>query len=473
MSKRVISILIGTCASLALSGCGANSLTLTPVTDVFDFDLLNDLTFTFDDSIGEFSAMQGANIADGDYTVSDNTLTLKKEYLVDLKPGEYRLAFLTSLGAANVDFTVLDKNNENRLINGSFETGTFLGWESQTVFKGESALQAFAAQALVANGVIPSSTTLTYGGSGGFVYGIPDLTSRTAWEESMGMLTSRSFTLAGSGHVTFRLGAAKNADLTYLSFVNAETNQEIARYGNPEFDLTTGEYHGENLVQYDADLSEHLGEKLFVRAVDLGGRSWDFLTLDDIETYVTEVPESAIEAVNILPTFEQAYAPNQVINGNFANGLQGWAISEQAGWQNALGLYDAFRVPAGFLRSDLGGDAARGLIRSSLFRVDGSGFMSLSLGAAQGARFDKDTFVSIRHAETNEEIFRFANSRHNGNTMVPYFVDLSKYLNDILYLEIVDNATGSYDTIFVDDIVTYYASRPNVDFGDMAVNLNF
>lgn len=472
MSKRIVTFLTGTLLALTLTGCGETKLYLTPVTDVFDFDVLNDLTFNFDASVGEFSALEGENIADGDYVITDTTLTIKKDYLVNLTPGDYRLGFLTSLGAANVDFTVLNRHNSNRIPNGSFETGTLFAWESQTTFKGESTLQAFGDNAIVANDVIPS-TSINYDGSGNFVYGLPLATTRTLWEESMGIMTSRTFTLGGSGYVTFRLGAMKNADLTYLSFINSDTNVEVARFANAEFDLSTNSYHGENMTLFKADLSAYLGAKLFIRAFDLGGRSWDFLTLDDIETYHPIVPLDGITAEDIKPTFEQAYAPNQIINGNFSNGLQGWTVSEQAGWQNALGQYDAFRAPAGFLRSDLGGDAARGLIRSSLFRVDGSGFMSLSLGAAQGSRFDKDTFVSIRHSQTNEEVFRFANTRHAGNTMIPYYLDLSDYLGEVLYLEIVDNATGSYDTIFVDDIVTYYPTRPHVDFSDMAVNLNY
>jgi hypothetical protein len=113
------------------------------------------------------------------------------------------------------------------------------------------------------------------------------------------------------------------------------------------------------------------------------------------------------------------------------------------------------------------------LIRSSLFRVDGSGFISMQLGAGQGSRFDKDTFVSIRHAGTNEELFRFANTRHDGSTMLAYYLDLSDYMNDSCYLEVLDNGSGSWDVLFIDNVITYYPDQPSVTYALMARNLNY
>jgi hypothetical protein len=135
--------------------------------------------------------------------------------------------------------------------------------------------------------------------------------------------------------------------------------------------------------------------------------------------------------------------------------LSYWSVSSSSGWACPRIL----SAPTTVLKSNLGGDAARGLIRSSMFRVDGSGFVSMQLGAGQGARYDKDTFVSIRRVGTHEEIFRFANSRHDGSNMIPYYIDLSDYMNESLYLEVVDNGTASWDVLFVDNIVTYYRPR--------------
>jgi hypothetical protein len=130
-------------------------------------------------------------------------------------------------------------------------------------------------------------------------------------------------------------------------------------------------------------------------------------------------------------------------------------------------------VDGGALKSNLDGDAARGLIRSSLFRVDGSGIISLNIGAAEGARYDKDTYVSIREEGTNRELVRVANSNHNGILMVKYYIDLSKFMGKNCYMEIIDNAKLSYDTIFVSDIVTYYEIAPAYDYGQTGINLYY
>ena len=450
-------------------------LILTPLVTEFNFDTLNDVTYQFPDNIGAFSHLEGLNIADGDYELTDGILSIKKDFLVSLNPGKHSVKLFTTLGEADLDFTVLDLHNANRIINGGFETGDLFGWMSQTIFKGETQLQGFIDSGVALNDA-SLVYTVAYNGDGDYVYGVDSSVTQTLWEEHMGLMSSRAFTLGGSGFIAFKLGAGKNSDLSYLAVRNAVTGEEVGRYGNSHFNATgvTNEeaLFAENLVEYKADLSPHLGEELQIDIVDYGARTWDFITLDSIETYNETEPTTGTLAINVKPTFEQAYVPNQLANGDFSDGLTSWTVSDQRGWYSDLGVYDTFQVPAGMLRSDATGDTARGLLRSSLFRVDGSGVISLQLGAAQGTHFDKDTYVSIRQAVTNTEVFRFANTRHNGNTMITYYLDLSDYLGKSLYFEIIDNATGSYDTIFVDNIVTYYATAPVYDFGDTAADLN-
>jgi len=458
-------------SSSAVASSNVASSLVTSADSAFDFDALNELTFDLSPEAGSFSALEGLNIAEGDYAYSDRKITLKKDFLLTLDPGSYSVAVETDEGSHPLTFTVLDKNNAYRIPNGGFETGDLFGYAASTAFKGESSLQAFVDEAVVANGNIPSFAA-PYGGSGNYVLGYPSATSsQSAWEERMGRLSTRVFTLGGDGYLSFALGACFNSDLTYLSVLSASSGDEIARYGNPSFSLSTSAYHGENLVRYRADLSAHLGERLYLQLVDLGGHSYNFITADDLETFHTSVPEG-LDAVDVKPSFDQIYVTNQIVNGDFSSKLTGWSVSSAVAWENGSGLLDAWRVPSGFLRSDLGGDAAIGLIRSSLFKIDGSGVMSLALAAAQGSRYDKDTFVSVRLKGSNREIYRFANERHNGVNFISYYLDLSSYLGAEAYLEIVDNASGGWDTIFVEDIVTYYASYPSIDFGDMATNLN-
>ncbi len=449
-------------------------LEVAPVESSFDFDVLNEIQFSFDaDIFGDISHIEGLNIANGDYVITENLITINPNFLVTLDPGQYTLTLYATNGNARLPIQVIDRHNQYRIINESLETGNLVGWTSKTIFKGENNLQSFTDAGIVINGPI-NSATKTYDGSGDFLYGIPSSESLATWEEKMGTITSSSFTLGGDGYISFKLGAGKNIDLAHLSIRRVSDDHELYRFGNQMFDISSGEeqYFGENLVTYFADISNHLGAELYVELVDIGGRDWDFITFDDIKAFHEEIPQG-IAAINQLPPIGIDYAPNQIANGYFVSNLDYWTPSMQTGWQKNDGTNNTFIASDGVLRTNATGDSARGLLRSTPFRVDGSGFMSLELGAGQGSRNDKDTFVSIKTVLTNREIIRFANVRHNGNELIRYYVDLREYMQAHLYIEIIDNGMGSWDTLFVDNIITFYSEQPNITFADLAVNLNY
>lgn len=466
-----LSLLLTGISLFLVSGCNEQARIIA-IDDVFDFDKLNDVTYELLDDGSLISHVEGHNIADGDYQISSSLLSITKNYLVTLVPGKYDYLVHYPEYAEKISLTILDKHNQNRLVNGGFEINNYFGWTTKTVFKGESNLLSFANEAVVLNAAI-SGGEETYGGSGDYVYGLPDGMAKATWEEKMGHLVSSDFVLGGSGYISFQMGGGKNSDLNYISVIDNADGKELGRYGNHLFDAELSGMQNAILHPYFADLSSHIGKSMHLEVFDLGGRDWNFLCLDSFETYHDTTPTNMNLAIDIKPSASQSYTPNQLVNGDFANGLEGWTSSEALGWQKNDGTSQTWRVSSGVLKSDLSGDSARGLIRSSLFRVDGSGVVSLEIGAAQGSRYDKDTFVSIKEKNTNREIIRFANSRHNGIVMVKYYVDLSEYIGSSLYFEIVDNATGSYDTIFIDNIITYYQTRPAFDYGDAVVALNY
>jgi len=415
----------------------------------FDFELMNDIVFPAH-TLSDIVIVSGYNISVADYTMDAEaiTITISKDYLSYLEPGEYEFTLHRLDDTEPIYIVVLDRNQANRIINQSFETGDLFGWHAYTVFKGERQLLSFVNEAI-------------YNGVRGYSYWITPDTSSEVWSENLGILQSSVFTLSGSGFITFYLGRGFNPNLTYLSVRNADNDMEIARFGQNS-DRTEIE-DAAQMTLYKADLSEYIGEDLYLEFCDYGSYEGNYLTIDEIETYYETEPVDGILAEDIKPVFNQPYFTNQVANGDFSQGLQNWTM---------VGENQGFIVDAGVLKSNEAGDASMGMIRSTLFRVMGSGIISIELGAAQGARFDKDTFVSIKELGTNRELIRFANRNHDGIFMVPYFVDLSDYINTVCYFEIVDNATGSYDTIFVDNIITYYEEAPVFDFSQMAVNLN-
>ncbi len=428
---------------------------------MFDYELTNDLEYLAY-SLSDFVIVSGNNITSADCTINTetNAITISKDYLSYLEPGEYEFTVYRVDDTEQINVLILERHQANKIINKGFETGDLFGWKTYTVFKGERQLLSFVPEGVISNQTILDTEAL-YNGVGEFVYGISPDTSSDLWNELMGIIQSSVFTLAGSGFISFYLGGGSNPNLTYLSVRDASNDMEIARFGQNS-DRTEIE-NAAQMTIYKADISEYIGSDLYLEFCDYGSSDGNYLTFDEIETYHETEPDDGILAIDIKPVFNQPYFTNQVANGNFSQGLQNWST---------VGENQGYLVDSGVLKSNEAGDASTGMIRSTLFRITGSGIITLELGAAQGTRFDKDTYVSIKELGTNRELFRFANRNHDGIFMVQYYVDLSEYLNYICYIEIVDNATGSYDTIFVDNIITYYEELPVFDFSQMAVNLN-
>lgn len=470
MTYKKTLILIFSLLLIIVTGCNSGTID----TKTFHFSKLNDVVFEIDLLENEFSFLEGNNIADGDYLVVGNNLIIKKDYLVNFNHGSYLFKVYRTSGVISIKVNVDAINRKHQIINGGFETGDLFGWSVHTIFKGEDNIQSFLEEGIKHNDTF-FTFNAPYNGDGKYVYGLDDRDgiNKDRWNERMGIMRSSIFELGGSGFITFKLGGAKNQDLSYISIRNADTDIEVARYSNPKFNSTSyisypENYFEANLVKYRADLRPYLKQNLYIEICDYGGRDWDLLTFDSFETYHQNEPDDGEVAVDIKPYFGDIYVPNQLRNGNFTNNLEHWTISTASGWTN-----NTFHVSNNILRSNLNGDASRGMIRSSLFRIDGSGVISLELGAAQGARYDKDTYISIRLENTNREIYRFANTRANGIFMVKYYLDLSAYLNENCYIEIVDNAQGSYDTIFVGNIITYYETAPHYNYEEIAKNLNY
>lgn len=185
----------------------------------------------------------------------------------------------------------LGKDNIYQVNNGDFETGDLYGWTLNGNIGGISSDTVWWAE------------ELPFNKDGEYFF--------NGWlgaEAQTGTLESGSFTLGGSGWITFKLGGGKNRDLCYIEIFNKTKNAVVAKFGNTEFKdngIAMNDLKGSclaNMVQYKADLSEYIGDELVIRIVDNAANDWGLLFVDSFITYYeseTELAEDAVLADNL------------------------------------------------------------------------------------------------------------------------------------------------------------------------------
>jgi len=342
------------------------------------------------------------------------------------------------------------------VLNGGFETGNLNGWNSLSLWKGESGMTVYVNDLVVSgtyfSGNYPYDRDETYniGVEGGSV----------VWSQSserMGYLRSSDFILGGSGWISFKLGGGKTTSTAYVSIKRSSDNVEIARFGNRHFNDTvvaSTQYESSIsnaeafLFQYYFDLSSvgTLGESYYILLNDTSANDWCILSADTFVTYYMIAPSTTSDtlAENIVPTINlQGSATASIVNGYFNDGLNNW--------DNPNGI---FKMDSGMAKSDNGGDAAMGVLRSSAFIVD-STYHYLKFGWGGGMDYDKQIFLSIREVGTNIEVMRIVPREElsNGEGYDNHMVDLSSLdTSKEYYLEYVDNTTGGYGWCKIDEI---------------------
>ncbi len=166
----------------------------------------------------------------------------------------------------------------------------------------------------------------------------------------------------------------------------------------------------------------------------------------------------------------------QIINGDFETGdLTGWTYIEtngttgvasttDSGWNGLLNQEGNYHYD-GWAET---GEGWTGVLRSTTFELGGNGMISFRLGGCNRISDPKDggAYLSVKKAN-GTEVARFVNTKqepYNGGAgkgeqyMWVYAFDLSSVaeIGDQLYIEIVDNATGNWGLLFLDDVQTYH-----------------
>ena len=292
-----------------------------------------------------------------------------------------------------------------------------------------------------------------------------------AEEGAVGTLTSSTFTVGGSGYVTFKLGAMKNGATVYVELVDAETDAVLVRYYNGLWaERTDGVKSGCTLIPYKADLSAYMGKEVYFRITDNATGDYGLFFVDDFNTYYTSEPDGFNNAIT-----GSVY---ELFNGGFELGdIRGWeSVGEIGLVTNATGYWNE-NIPYGkdgdYLFTGVqsfGADTMRegntGILTSSAFQLGGTGYISFMLGGGGNAL----CFVQVIDATTGEVLVRYHQQAQQDAVLIQYVADLSAYIGRTLRIQVVDQAQSGWGCVSFDNVVTYYPAGKALPEGAITAN---
>ena len=339
------------------------------------------------------------------------------------------------------------------VFNGGFEMGDVQGWWNN----GEIGL--------VTNATGYWGDNISYEKDGDYLFtGVESFGADTMREGNRGALTSSVFEIGGTGYISFKLGGGGSA-LCYVQVIDAVTGEVLARYHQQAQKDAV-------LIQYVADLSAYIGRIVRFQVVDQADSGWGCVSFDNLVTYHTSKPEG-LEAIDIKGNIKYT-----IDNGSFETGnIDGWTMNiTEAGAHNTLGWVLENEIDAGWYTKnddtkdgkflftfaqpgDINCENTKGTLQSSTFSLKQGSFVSFKFGGAGGAQ-NHDVYIELCRAD-GSVIARFYNDAPGkvNTRMNSYYYQYNGVEVDCFF-RVVDNSTGDYGCIVVDDFRVNLSGAP-------------
>lgn len=325
-----------------------------------------------------------------------------------------------------------------------------------------------------------------------------------------GSIRSSNFVLSDDGIISMKLaggalrtGKGENAgkknvqEICYVGIYLAENDKMIHQQRNDYFlehtetyvnvnQYNNGVYNTDNFYEYYIDLTEYAGQEMYMRIVDLDKNVYyGYIAVDDIRIgYGTPSQEEGPFFTKTKDYLEDIAPASiyDIANGDFETGsLAGWEVvsgdafsnngvnEEKTWWNEGITYNRDGNYHYGHYRP-----SAVGVMRSNIFTIGGSGYMSYKLGGCQNNSLTYIRFMIVGENGKDIEVGKTSNFKYwnfqfpyvaNGMkllNLVQYYVNFSQYIGQQMYIEVVDNNSSGDDlgAMTLDSFVTYYPTKP-------------
>lgn len=205
-------------------------------------------------------------------------------YTLALPDTDYKVSYIVSYAdrTATGEFTIHTNSAgdaQNRVNNGGFETGDLTGWTTETA--------GFNTATAVISAAAYWGENLPYNQAGDY--------HLDGWNTGIGegdtwTVRSGTFTLGGSGYISVRMGGHAAAVHVYKTDGTEIGCYKQNRFADHDFPYLKNGGSWADMGTYVIDLSEYLGNDLYIELCDEAVDGWAHAFFDEVVTYYATAP---------------------------------------------------------------------------------------------------------------------------------------------------------------------------------------
>ncbi len=247
-------------------------------------------------------------------------------------------------------------------------------------------------------------------------------------DQLQGRMTTNVFTLGGDGIIRFKVSGGNDINNLYVAVIRPGTNIILAR--------VTGN-NTEAYTEASINLSGNIGENLQVQIVDTSGGGFGHINIDNLR--IPTGPTVNFKVFN----FETGTLAGWTAQGAAFTATD--VTSESCYWAECL----SFKREGNFhlWGFKVGGDIDQGELRSETFTLGGHGQIRALIS---GGNDTQKLYLALIDDQNGAELMRITGN--NSEELVEKTMDASAFVGRRCYLKAVDQATGGWGHLNLDNI---------------------